>query len=72
MKIDQLKQEESGVFFHYSYLKHGCLIFFFNDVSDAFLETGKLFVYANNRGGKTRKWGEVLTNFLFGLFTVTW
>uniref|UniRef100_A0A5K3FL78 TLC domain-containing protein n=1 Tax=Mesocestoides corti TaxID=53468 RepID=A0A5K3FL78_MESCO len=54
------------------YYYHGCIVFFLHDISDAILETGKVCVYINNRGGKKRKWGEYCTNVAFFLFTVTW
>ncbi|VDL60684.1 unnamed protein product [Hymenolepis diminuta] len=54
------------------YLKHGCIIFFLNDISDAILETGKICVYFNNRGGVVRKYGDIFCNIIFFFFTVSW
>ncbi|VDO14252.1 unnamed protein product [Rodentolepis nana] len=54
------------------YLKHGCIIFFLNDISDAILETGKIFLYFNNRGGVIRKKGELACSAVFFFFTITW
>ncbi|KAM7533861.1 hypothetical protein Aperf_G00000108340 [Anoplocephala perfoliata] len=54
------------------FLKHGAIVFFLNDISDAILETGKICIYFNSRGGKIRKYGEIFCNFIFFFFTVTW
>ncbi|VDK42761.1 unnamed protein product [Taenia asiatica] len=54
------------------YLKHGCIIFFLNDISDAILETGKIFLYFNHRGGIKRPFGELCCNAIFFVFTISW
>ncbi|CDS36468.1 lag1 longevity assurance 1 [Echinococcus multilocularis] len=54
------------------YLKHGCIIFFLNDISDAILETGKICLYINHRGGIQRPFGELCCNAIFFFFTISW
>ncbi|VDN15425.1 unnamed protein product [Dibothriocephalus latus] len=54
------------------YLKVGCIVYLLHDVSDAYLETGKLLVYSNGRENKRHPFCEFMSSFLFLGFAGSW